>query len=70
MNTRQSKYIIGSRDSQTENYSVSKSPKIHTSKAVAETEAGRLAGSSPGKEYVVFLLVSAHKVQSVTQVPV
>jgi hypothetical protein len=65
-----SKFIIASRSSATEGYSVSSSPKIHTDKYVAETEAIRLASLTPGKQYVVIQLISAHQVQKVNQVPV
>lgn len=64
------KFIIGSRIDQDSGYSVSINPKIHTNKAVASSEATRLASTSPGKEFVVLELVGAYKVQSVTQVPV
>jgi len=64
------KFIVGSRNNQDNGYSISSAPKIHTSKATAQPEAIRLASLSPGKEYVVLELVSAHKVQAVTTVPV
>jgi len=64
------KFIVGSRNDQTGGYSVSSAPKIHTIKSTAQSEAIRLASLSPGKEYVVLELVSAHKVQAVTTVPV
>lgn len=64
------KFIVGSRNDQTGGYSVSSTPKFHANKTIAEIEAGRLASLSPGKEYVVLELVSAHKVQAVTRVPV
>jgi hypothetical protein len=63
------KYIIGSRKNSTDDYSISSKPKIHTDKFVAQTEAQRLAGTSP-REYVVFEMISAYKSQQVSKVDI
>ena len=55
-----SHYIIGSIDVYGA-FSISNNPAIHKSQHTANAEAKRLAGTTPGKTFVVMQLISGYR---------